>query len=111
MPDKVFDVVFSSEVLEHVFDVAGTLTEYHRLLDDGGKLVLTTPYHGVAKNVAIALKGYERHYHPYHGHIRFFTRRSLNDCLVDAGFEVKHWRGLGRIWPLWKTMFVIAEKA
>jgi len=109
-PDESFDACYSSEVIEHVFDIRCYLSEIHRVLKPGGVLVLTTPYHAVVKNILIALHGFERHYNPYHGHIRFFTRNSLTRCLADYGFAVQSFRGLGRCWPIYKTMSVAAKR-
>jgi 2-polyprenyl-3-methyl-5-hydroxy-6-metoxy-1,4-benzoquinol methylase len=106
--DDAFDHCYSSEVIEHVFDIRAYLSEIHRVVKSGGLLMLTTPYHGVAKNLAIAMRGFERHYDPYHGHIRFFTPKSLYGCLRDHGFEPRTFIGIGRIWPLYKTMYVSA---
>jgi 2-polyprenyl-6-hydroxyphenyl methylase/3-demethylubiquinone-9 3-methyltransferase len=108
--DEEFAAVWCSELLEHLFDVHRALAELNRVLQPRGKLVLTTPYHGLLKNIAIALVGFEKHYNPYLSHIRFFTRRSLAMCLDRAGFTVERWRGVGRWWPLWKLHFVIARK-
>lgn len=48
--DHSFDMILSTQVLEHVEDYAGYLQECHRLLKPGGKLVLSThgtfPDHG-----------------------------------------------------------------
>ena len=108
--DGTFQAVWCSEVLEHLFDVHAALAELNRVLTPGGLLVLTTPYHGLLKNLVIALVGFETHYHPYLSHIRFFTRRSLAICLESAGFAVERWGGVGRRWPLWMAHFVIARK-
>jgi SAM-dependent methyltransferase len=43
--DEVFDLILSTQVLEHVRDVPAYLAEAHRLLKKGGKLLLTT--HGI----------------------------------------------------------------
>lgn len=43
-PDTSFDVVFSSQVLEHVFDPAGFLAEIARVLRPGGHVLLSTPF-------------------------------------------------------------------
>jgi 2-polyprenyl-6-hydroxyphenyl methylase/3-demethylubiquinone-9 3-methyltransferase len=105
-----FDACFSSEVIEHVFDIRAYLSEIRRVLKPNGQLMLTTPYHGAAKNLILAVRGFERHFDPYHGHIRFFTRASLTRCLVDSNFAVQTYRGVGRFWPFHKTMFVSARR-
>ena len=45
LPDGIADLVFSSQVLEHVEDPEAYLSECHRMLRPGGSLVLTT--HGI----------------------------------------------------------------
>lgn len=106
----VFDMVFSSEVIEHLFDVGTYLMAINHLLKDGGTLVLTTPYHGLAKNLTIDLLNYAGHYDPMGQHIRFFDTKSMRACLRTFGFEVDHWWGYGRPWPFWKSFFVVARK-
>lgn len=105
-----FAAIWSSEVIEHVFDVYGFLTAAHACLKPGGLIVLTTPYHGLIKNLLIDLGGYANHYQPFAGHIRFFDRRSLDRCLRHCGFTPRRWAGFGRPWPLYKSFFVTAEK-
>lgn len=109
-PDGSFDVCFSSEVIEHVFDVRAYVQEVNRVLRDGGRLLLTTPYHGLMKNVAVAAFAFERHFHIYGGHIRFFSRKSIAVALDAGGFDVLSVKGIGRSWPFFKTMFVEARK-
>ena len=108
--DGGLDAVWSSEVLEHLFDVHACLSECNRVLRVGGVLALTAPFHGYLKNLAIALAGFEKHYDPYLSHIRFFTRKSLSLCLRRAGFEPLLWRGIGRFWPLYMSVFVVSRK-
>lgn len=84
--DASFDAVWASEVLEHVADTARWLSEARRVLAPGGRMLLTTPYHGRVKNVAIALTRFEAHADPVGQHLRFYTRRSLRDLLDDFGF-------------------------
>ena len=43
-PDKSFDVILCSEVLEHIPDPISALYEFNRLLKLKGKLILTTPF-------------------------------------------------------------------
>lgn len=109
-PDASFDVCFSSEVIEHLFDVKGFVSEVNRVLRKGGQLLLTTPYHGLVKNFAIVAFNFEKHFNVYGGHIRFFSKRSIRRVLEDGGFRVERVNGIGRLWPLYKTMFVAVRK-
>lgn len=108
--DALFDCVWSSEVLEHIFDVHSHLSELNRVMKHNGVLVLTTPYHGVLKNVVLALWKFDRHFDPACSHIRFFDRRSLQRVLERAGFEVEAWSGIGRLRYLYRSFFVVARK-
>ena len=42
--DGTFDSCFSSEVLEHVFDIDKSLAEIKRVLRPNGKILITTPF-------------------------------------------------------------------
>jgi len=108
--DGEFDVIWSTEVLEHVFDVHSCLCQFNRILKPDGQLILTVPYHGVIKNVAVALFGFERHYNPDISHIRFFTKSSLDKCITRAGFKPLLWKGIGRSWPFYKSMLAVFQK-
>jgi ubiquinone/menaquinone biosynthesis C-methylase UbiE len=108
--NEEFVAVWCTEVLEHLFDVHAALVEMNRVLQTGGTLVLTMPYHSLIKNLIVALLAFERHYDPCGPHIRFFTRRSLADCLQQAGFVVERWAGVGRFWPVWMSHFIVARK-
>ena len=43
-PDKSFDTILCSEVLEHIPEPTHALDEFERLLKSGGKLILTAPF-------------------------------------------------------------------
>ena len=43
LPDAAFDVVWAGEVIEHVADTAGWLSEVRRVLRPGGTLLLEHP--------------------------------------------------------------------
>jgi ubiquinone/menaquinone biosynthesis C-methylase UbiE len=81
------DVVWCSEVLEHVPDTIALLTEIRRVLKRGGRLLVTVPDHGRLKRTLIALAHYDAHYDPLGQHVRFYTRRSLTRALHATGFE------------------------
>jgi len=80
------DLVWCSEVLEHVPDTVALLTEARRVLGQGGRLLVTVPDHGRLKRTLIALGRHEAHYDPLGQHLRFYTRRSLAGALEATGF-------------------------
>lgn len=87
LQDASFDVVWASEVIEHVADTARWLSEVRRVLRPAGRLLVTTPNHGRLRRTAMALTRFESHFDPLGQHLRFYTRRSLTDLLEEFGFE------------------------
>jgi SAM-dependent methyltransferase len=90
------DLVWCSEVLEHVGDTAGLLLEARRVLRPGGRLLVTVPFHGRVKSALVALARFDAHFDPLGQHLRFYTRTSLAATLDHAGFEavdVRPWGG------------------
>jgi ubiquinone/menaquinone biosynthesis C-methylase UbiE len=84
LADNSFDLVWASEVIEHVADTARWLSEVRRVLVSGGRLLLTTPSHS---RLRIALGGIERFSEPLGDHLHLYTRRSLIDTLEGFGFD------------------------
>jgi 2-polyprenyl-6-hydroxyphenyl methylase/3-demethylubiquinone-9 3-methyltransferase len=109
LPIEGVDCVWATEVLEHVQDPGYLLEDFARVLAPGGKLLVTVPYHGVLKNLVIALARFDRHFNPRGAHIRFFTRKSLEKLAGEAGFRPQAFAGLGRLPYLWKSMFLCFE--
>ena len=87
--DVSFDAVWAGEVIEHVADTAGWLSEVRRVLRSGGTLVLSTPAHELLTRLAFGLSGraFAAHFDPRSDHLRFYTRRTLVGLLEDFGFE------------------------
>jgi SAM-dependent methyltransferase len=85
--DAAFDAVVSLNVLEYVEGTQHFLSEARRVLAPAGVLGLTVPFHGVLKNVLVALRSFERHHDPLEPVLRFYTRRSLISLLEQFGFE------------------------
>jgi ubiquinone/menaquinone biosynthesis C-methylase UbiE len=83
LDDNSFDLVWASEVIEHVADTAGWLSEARRVLAPGGRLLLTTPAHG---RIRLLLHGIERYSEPQGDHLHLYTARSLRGLLDDFGF-------------------------
>jgi SAM-dependent methyltransferase len=89
------DLVWCSEVLEHVADVSHLLLEVRRVLRPGGRLLVTVPFHGRLQAALVALARFDAHYDPLGQHLRFFTRGSLASTLEHAGFDDAGVRPLG----------------
>ena len=103
--DGAFAVIWCSEVLEHLFDPGVALREMHRVLAPGGRLLVTVPYHGMFKDVLIALFKWDEHFSPTNPHIRFFTRKTLSHLTSSAGFQNIETKTCGMNKPL-RDVFV-----
>ena len=79
-----FDVVWASEVIEHVADTARWLSEVRRVLAPAGRLLVTTPSHG---RLRVFLGGVERFSEPLGDHLHLYTARSLRVLLDEFGFS------------------------
>src|ERR1700760_711160 len=82
--DGSFDVVWTSEVIEHVADTARWLSEVRRVLVPRGRLLLTTPSHG---RLRVAVSGVEAFSDPLGDHLHLYTRGSLTALLAEFGFD------------------------
>lgn len=110
-PDKFYEIVWSSEVIEHVFYVYNYLSEINRVLKLGGYYILTTPYHGLIKNLLIVLLRFDEHFCNLEGgHLRFFTNKALHSLLYKFGFDVIEFRYNGRIPFLARSIYIVAKK-
>jgi SAM-dependent methyltransferase len=87
LEDGSVDLVWCSEVLEHVPDTAGLLSEARRVLATGGRLLVTTPSHELPRRALIALARFDTHFDPLGQHVRFYSRRSLARVLDAFAFE------------------------
>jgi 2-polyprenyl-3-methyl-5-hydroxy-6-metoxy-1,4-benzoquinol methylase len=108
-----FPVVISFEVIEHLYSPREYVARAFEVLDDDGVLVLSTPYHGYLKNLALALTGrFDQHFTALwdHGHIKFWSIATISRLLSEGDFEVDRVLRVGRIPPLAKSMLVVASK-
>lgn len=116
LPENVpseYDLILSTEVIEHLYDPRAYLLNIRKWLKNSGYLILTTPYHGYLKNLAIAiLNKCDQHYNPLWtgGHIKFFSKKTIGKLLAETGFKMLFFSGCGRIPYLWKSMLVLAQK-
>lgn len=110
--DRNFDVVISTEVVEHLYAPRALPRFAAKILKPGGCLVVTTPYHGYLKNLVLSLLNkWDGHHDPMWdgGHIKFWSRKTLSRLLSENGFEVLEFGGVGRVPYLWKSMILVAK--
>ena len=108
-----FDLVISTEVVEHVYAPRSWAKGCWTALKPGGHLICSTPYHGYLKNLSLSLCGkWDTHADPLWdgGHIKLWSRRTLTKLLLETGFENVSFRGAGRIPYLWMTMVLRATR-
>lgn len=108
--DGIADFIFSSEVIEHIYDTENAFKEITRILKPGGKILFTTPYHGFIKNLLIAFFAFNKHFNPTGAHIRFFTKKTLLGLLNKNNFKLIKVGYYGRFWPISHSIFILAEK-
>jgi len=108
-----FDVVVSLEVVEHVYDPRHYSRTVAELLKAGGMAIISIPFHGYWKNLSLALtNNFDKHFTALwdHGHIKFWSPRTLTKLLKEVGFENIVFDYAGRIYPFSKSMIAVAQK-
>ena len=109
----MFPLVVSLEVIEHCMYPRMFVKTFLSLIAPGGIGVLSTPYHGYWKNLALAISGrMDKHFMALWdgGHIKFFSIPTLRRLLEEEGArDVKFFR-VGRIAPLAKSMIALPSK-
>jgi 2-polyprenyl-3-methyl-5-hydroxy-6-metoxy-1,4-benzoquinol methylase len=90
LPAGEFDVALCGDILEHLRDPRGLLERIRPLLRPGGTLVVSTPNIANWSIRASLLLG--RFDYTYRGildrtHTHLFTRKSLLQCMRDAGYR------------------------
>jgi SAM-dependent methyltransferase len=81
-PPGSFHALTMTDLIEHVLDVAGTLTQAAALLRPGGVLCVTTPRIDSLSRVLLG----RTWLHFKEEHIQYFSRASLAGALRQAGF-------------------------
>lgn len=85
--DGAFDLIVSTETLEHVPDPQAVFRELARTLASGGRLLVTVPF-----------QGYREHQAPYDFYR--YTRYGLEHLAVQAGLKVDEVRAVGGVFSL-----------
>ena len=107
------DLVISSDVIEHFYRPADLLEAAENLLKPQGHLLITTPYHGYLKNLALSLSGrMDKHFSALHdgGHIKFFSVNTLSELVTRHAFTDLNFSYYGRAPWLWKNMICHARR-
>jgi 2-polyprenyl-3-methyl-5-hydroxy-6-metoxy-1,4-benzoquinol methylase len=107
------DGVVSLEVVEHLYYPRRLFEESFKVLRPGGWLILSTPYHGYFKNLALSLvDGWDRHFDVTWdgGHVKFFSDAALATMAAGTGFHRPKFFGVGRAPYLWKSTILVVQK-
>lgn len=102
-----FDVVLAIEVIEHLLYPKELAKTAKKCLNPGGRLIISTPYHGYLKNLALAVSGkLDKHFTVLwdNGHIKFFSVETLTKLLTSEGYTDINFKFGGRCPYLWKSM-------
>ena len=108
-----FPIVLSLEVVEHVYAPREYAKSLFSLCEKEGAFIISTPFHGYWKNLAMALTGkMDDHFTALwdNGHIKFWSIKTLSALLEEAGFRDIRFRRAGRVPALAKSMIAIAKK-
>jgi 2-polyprenyl-6-hydroxyphenyl methylase/3-demethylubiquinone-9 3-methyltransferase len=108
-----FDTIASLEVVEHLFNPESLVRVCAQGLRPGGHAMISTPYHGYLKNVALSLAGkWDYHHHPLRvgGHIKFWSNATLTELFERGPFAKVAFHGVGRLPLLWKSMLLVFRK-
>ena len=104
-------IIYSLEVIEHVYNPREFLSHCHYFLPSKGWIILSTPYHSYLKNLALAITGkMDQHFTALwpDGHIKFWSIKTITSILEETGFEVVKIYLEGRIKLLAKSMVIVA---
>src|SRR6267378_2190920 len=90
--NQSFDLIFAGEVIEHLIDTDGFISELYRCLRPRGHVLITTPNLVSFENRLRILLGIYPAWVNYNlsgsGHVRAYTPRVLRKQLREHGFEV-----------------------
>ena len=108
-----FDVITAIEVIEHQYDPFEFMSNIEKLSKKNGYVLITTPYHGYIKNLILSLLGLmDNHFTALwtHGHIKFFSIKSLKKLISNYNFDIEEINFSGRFYPLSASMIFLLKR-
>ena len=111
--ESEFDAAVSTEVVEHLFYPRELPRFARHKLKQGAPILVTTPYHGYMKNLALSVMDkWDFHHSPLWdgGHVKFWSKKTLIRLLEEEGFAFQEFVGCGRFPLFWKSMLIVANK-
>lgn len=109
----VFPVVISLEVIEHCPSSRQFMSAFMQGMQPDGVGILSTPYHGFLKNIAVVAAGkFDHHFDPLWegGHLKFFSIRKLEQLFKEFGIGQHSIHRVGRVPPLAKSMMAVVRR-
>ena len=109
LSEPPFDIVISTEVVEHLYSPREYARGCFQALKPGGRFICTT----YLKNLVLFLWGHwDSHANPLWdgGHIGLWSRKTLTTLRTETGFQDIQFCGAGRLPFLWMTMILSADK-
>ncbi|HEY1649023.1 MAG TPA: class I SAM-dependent methyltransferase [Terracidiphilus sp.] len=90
-----FDMVYSNDVIEHLYEPRRLVNFCATHLNSGGIIVCGTPHYGsYLRNLLLSLTNrWDHHHNPLWdgGHIKFFSKASLHQVWAEGGFTNFTW--------------------
>jgi SAM-dependent methyltransferase len=104
-----FDLVYSNDVIEHLYEPRRLVAFSAAHLNAGGRIVCGTPHYGsYLRNLLLSLSNrWDHHHNPLWdgGHVKFFSQATLHQIWAEGGFGNFVWGEISsrrlRIMPMY----------
>ncbi len=106
-----FDAVVAIDVIDHMPQPRKLIEAALHVLKPGGVLIVTAPYYGYLKNVALALTGrFDLRWDPLldEGRLKFYSRATLTALLSEFELRDVQFKTVGRIPVIARSMVISA---
>jgi len=94
--DSKFDIIYASEILEHIPDDKLFLKECHRILVQGGVIIITVPNKFYVRDRIYMFfgKDWRDPIRDIDTHVHFYSFKTIKKLIKYIGFEIKKIEGL-----------------